>query len=120
MKLPIPKVVERRLRPLMKRGDDFLRDWEWTWTTAFLAGIAISFLALTLLAVIPSWMLYFAEQSFGVKTSDRIPLAIRDAVVNGFVAAAVGAFIVTFYKLQVRRRQLRGEKQADRYTGGYR
>ena len=120
MKLPIPKVVERRLRPLMKRGDDFLRDWEWTWTTAFIAGIALSFIALTVLAVIPSWMLYFAEQTLEVKTTDRIPASIRDAVVNGFVAAGVGAFIVGFYKVQVRRRQLRGEKQADRYTGGYR
>jgi hypothetical protein len=62
VKLPIPKGVERRLRPYMRRGEQRLRDWEWTWTRAFLAGIVISFFALLTLAVAPSWWLYFAEQ----------------------------------------------------------
>ena len=37
MKLPIPKALERRLAPLVERGNQFLRTWEWTWTTAVVA-----------------------------------------------------------------------------------
>jgi len=31
-----------------------------------------------------------------------------------------GAFVVAAYQIQVIRKRLRGEKQADRYSGGYR
>lgn len=120
MKLPIPKVLERRLRPMIKRGEEFLRDWEWTWTTAFIAGVAISFAAITFMAVIPSWMLYFAEQQFDATAANRIRLTIRDIVVTGYLTVVAGAFVVTAYKLQVIRRRLRGEAQAERYSGGYR
>ena len=120
MKLPIPKPLERRLRPLMRRGEEFLRDWEWTWTTAFLAGVVISFAALTTMAVIPSWFLYFAEQTLGWDQANRLLLTLRDIIVTGYLGVVTGVFVVTFYKLQVIRRRLRGEKQAERYSGGYR
>ena len=120
MKLPIPKMLERSLRPVMKRGEEVLRDWEWTWTTAFLAGLVISFAAITTMAVIPSWMLYFAEQELGATAADRLRLTIRDMVVTGYLTVVVGIFVVTLYKLQVIRRRLRGEKQSERYSGGYR
>lgn len=120
MKLPIPKAVERRLRPLMRRGEEFLRTWEWTWTSAFLAGVGISFLTITLMAVIPSWMLYFAEQQLDATAANRLRLTIRDMVVTGYLGVVAGAFVVTAYKLQVLRRKLRGEQQSERYTGGYR
>ena len=120
LKLPIPKVVERRLRPVIKRGEEFLRDFEWTWTTAFIAGVFISFAAITAMAVIPSWMLYFAEQEFEATASNRFRLTIRDMVVMGYLTVATGVFVVTAYKLQVIRRRLRGEAQGERYSGGYR
>jgi hypothetical protein len=120
VRLPIPKAVERRLRPLIRRGEDFLRTFEWTWTTAFIAGIVISFAALTTLAVIPSWMLYFSEQNLGVSPENRLGLTIRDMVVTGFLGVVATIFVVTFYKLQVIRKRLRGEQQAERYSGGYR
>jgi len=104
----------------MRRGEGFLRTWEWTWTTAFLAGVVISFAAITLMAVIPSWMLYFAEQELDATTANRFRLTIRDIVVTGYLSVVVGAFVVTAYKIQVIRKRLRGEQQADRYTGGYR
>lgn len=104
----------------MRRGEEFLRTWEWTWTTAFIAGIAISFAAITFMAVIPSWMLYFAEQELGASTANRLRLTIRDMVVTGYLSVVAGAFVVTAYKVQVLRRKLRGEQQAERYTGGYR
>jgi hypothetical protein len=104
----------------MRRGEEFLRAWEWTWATAFVAGIVISFLAITTLAVIPSWMLYFSEQQLGVSSQNRLGLTIRDMVVTGWLGAWATIFVVTFYKLQMIRRRLRGEQQAERYSGGYR
>jgi hypothetical protein len=104
----------------MRRGEAFLRAWEWTWATAFVAGIVISFLAITTLAVIPSWMLYFSEQQLGVSSQNRLGLTIRDMVVTGWLGAWATIFVVTFFKLQMIRRRLRGEQQAERYSGGYR
>lgn len=104
----------------MRRGEEFLRAWEWTWAAAFVAGIVISFLAITTLAVIPSWMLYFSEQQLGVSSQNRLGLTIRDMVVTGWLGAWATIFVVAFYKLQTIRRRLRGEQQAERYSGGYR
>jgi hypothetical protein len=118
VRLPIPKAVERRLRPLIRRGEEFLRDWEWTWTTAFVAGVAITFIAITTLAVIPSWWLYFADQTLQWRT--RIWITVRDMVAVGWLSVVAGAFVITAYKVQVIRRRLRGEKQSERYSGGYR
>jgi hypothetical protein len=120
VRLPIPKAIERRMRPLLRRGEDFLRAWEWTWTRAFVAGVLISFVAITTLAVIPSFMLYFAEQTLGWTRENRILLTLRDLIVVGWLTVWAGIFVITFYKLQLIRRRLRGEKQAERYTGGYR
>jgi hypothetical protein len=120
VKLPIPKGVERRLRPYMRRGERFLRDWEWTWTRAFLVGIVISFFALLTLAVAPSWWLYFAEQELNMTSENRLLLTVRDIVAVGWLSVWAGFFVVTLYKLQVIRKRLRGEKQSERYSGGYR
>jgi hypothetical protein len=110
--------VERRLRPLIRRGEVFLREWEWTWTSAFIAGVGISFLAITTLAVIPSWWLYFADQT--LQWRSRLMITLRDLVAVGWLSVWAGAFVITAYKIQVIRRRLRGEKQAERYSGGYR
>lgn len=118
MKLPIPKGLERRLRPYVERGERFLREWEWTWTSAVAVGLFVSFVALTTLAVVPSWWVYFADQVLQWRT--RLLISIRDIVATGWIGVWTGIFIVTFYKLQVIRRRLRGEKQSERYAGGYR
>jgi hypothetical protein len=118
VRLPIPKAVERRLRPLIRRGEEFLRDWEWTWTSAFVAAIVISFAAITLLAVAPSWWLIFFDSTWGRET--RLKLTIRDIVAVGWITVWTGAFIVIPYKIQTTRKRLRGERQAERYAGGYR
>ena len=120
MRLPIPKAVRRRAQPFIERGEASLRDWEWTWTSAFVAGVVISFIAITTMAVIPSWFLYFAEQTLGWTRENRLLLTIRDLLVVGYLTVVVGVFVVTAYKVQVIRRRLRGEKQAERYSGGYR
>ena len=118
MKLPIPKGVQRRLRPVIRRGEGFLRAWEWTWTKAFVAAMVISFIAITTMAVIPSWMLYFITEEFGSR--NRWIVSIRDIIVNGFIFTFAGIFVIAAYLLQKARRRLRGEAQADRYSGGYR
>jgi hypothetical protein len=120
VKLPIPKGVERRLRPLIRRGETGLRDWEWTWARAFVGGLVISFFAVTVLAVIPSWWIGFAEREFGWTRENRLLLTLRDVITSGWLGIWVGFFIVTFYKIQVIRKRLRGERQAERYSGGYR
>lgn len=118
MKLPIPKSVLRRLKPAIERGERFLREWEWTWTSAFVAGLLVSLLALWTLAIIPSWWLYFADNT--LKWQDRILVTIRDAVAIGWLTVWAGAFVVTPVMIQKIRRRLRGEQQSERYTGGYR
>ncbi len=65
-------------------------------------------------------MLYFAEQNLGATAANRLLLTIRDMAVTGFLTVIAGAFVVTAYKLQVIRKRLRGEQQAERYSGGYR
>ena len=120
MKLPLPKAMRRRVQPLVERGEAFLRDWEWTWATAFVAGIVISFVAITTMAVIPSWFLYFAEQTLGWDRTNRLLLTLRDVLVTGYLTVVTGAFVVAAFKIQTIRRRLRGEKQAERYSGGYR
>lgn len=118
MKLPIPKKVQERLAPLKERGDEFLKGWEWTWTTAWVAGVVISFIAMTTLVVIPSWWLFFADGPLG--WGSRLEITIRDLIVLGWLNVWGGIFVITAYKVQVYRRKLRGESQAERYSGGYR
>jgi hypothetical protein len=120
VKLPIPKALERRLQPAVARGERFLREWEWTWTSAFIAGIVIAFLAITFLAVIPSWWIYFAAGQLNWADPRRIWVTIRDMLAMGYFTVAAGAFVVIAYQIQVIRKRLRGEKQAERYSGGYR
>jgi hypothetical protein len=120
VKLPIPKALERRLRPAVARGERFLKEWEWTWTSAFIAGIAISIAAIVLLAVIPSWWIYFAANELGWTDPKRLLVTIRDMMAMGYLTVVAGAFVVTGYQVQVIRKRLRGEKQAERYSGGYR
>jgi hypothetical protein len=111
VRLPIPRGVERRLRPIVRRGEEFLRNWEWSWTTAYLAGLLISIFAFAVLV-------YFADQTLRWRT--RLLISVRDLVVNGWMGVWAGFFIITAYQIQKIRRRLRGERQAERYSGGYR
>jgi hypothetical protein len=120
VKLPIPKALERRLRPAVARGERFLKEWEWTWTSAFIAGIVISIAAIVLLAGIPSWWIYFAANQLGWSDPHRILVTIRDMLAVGYLTVVAAAFVVTAYQVQAIRKRLRGEKQAERYSGGYR
>jgi hypothetical protein len=118
VKLPIPKGLERRLRPYIERAEKFIRDWEWNWTKAFVFAIAVSFLTITTMGVVPSWWLLFADQTLGWRA--RPMTLVRDLIAVGWYTVWMGFFIVTAFMIQKIRRSLRGEKEAQRYSGGYR
>jgi hypothetical protein len=115
------KVPERVLE-LKRRVEPRVRDFEWTWASAVLFSVGIAFFSVISMAVIPSFWLYFAEQTLGWDglsgTSDWRPLA-RD-----FVAAnlSVGPFVTVIIAaaiMQNWRRKLRGGS-SERPGGGYR
>ena len=118
----MPAFMRRRLQPMIERGERFLRGWEWTWTTAVVASVLIAFMAMTTLAVIPSWWLYFANQTL---RWDQGPSAfwltkLRDSVAAGWITVWFGIIFIAAYVLQNARRRLRGEGGETRPTGGYR
>ena len=123
MNVPRPLApVVRVLTRVKERAEPIVRDFEWTWTKAVLFCFGFAFFSIISMAVIPSFWLYFAEQTLGWDglsgTSDWHPLA-RDFVaanlaMGPFVTIAVAAAI-----MQNWRRKLRGGS-ADRPGGGYR
>jgi hypothetical protein len=117
MRLPLPKGLERRLAPLKERGDRFLREWEWTWTSAVVASLVIAFIALVFLVLIPSWFLYYADQNLRWRTFWLLKL--RDALAAGEIFVAFAAMLVAAYFIQQYRHKLRGTGR-EQQTGGYR
>lgn len=103
-----------------QRAEAFLRDFEWTWTRAVLFSLLMWFLAMTFLAVVPSWWLYFAGKPplNWVQTKFWL-FKLRDVVAAILFSVPFGGFIVVPYSLQKKRRQLRSESES-RPTGGYR
>jgi type II secretory pathway component PulF len=118
MKLPIPKGLQRRLAPLVERGNQFLKAWEWTWTTAMVTSVAIAFFALITLAVIPSFWLYYATNTLRWQSFWLVKL--RDAVAGGWITTWFGIMFVAGYLLQKQRQKLRGTGGDTRPVGGYR
>src|SRR5437764_9789621 len=115
MKLPVPKRVQERLAPLVERFEAFLRSWEWTWTRAVVGSLLIAFLMLLFTAVIPSWWLYFCDQTLRwrsfwlLKARDLLAVII---IVGSFTVILGAAFF-----LQQWRNRLRGSGVEHR-TGG--
>lgn len=118
MRLPMPKFLRRRLEPLVARTQRFLREWEWTWTTAVVFCLAISFFTLLVLAVVPSFWLYFADQTLRWKSFWLVKLT--EAVAAGWITVWFAIIFVIAYLVQNARRRLRGEGGDTRPTGGYR
>jgi hypothetical protein len=118
MNLPLPKGIQKRLEPLAERGATFLKTWEWSWTKAVAVALVFSFIVFTTLAVVPSWFLYYADQTLRWRT--RLMVTIRDAITMGWITTWFVAFLVAGAVLQNLRRKLRGESGDSRPTGGYR
>jgi hypothetical protein len=117
MRLPVPKRVQRLLAPAVERTQEFLKKWEWTWTSASVAAMGLAFLMLSLTALLPSWWLYFADQTLRWRTFWL--LKIRDLIAAGIIVVFFTAIFAAGYILQEARHKLRGGSSEHR-TGGYR
>jgi ABC-type Fe3+ transport system permease subunit len=123
--------MRERLRKLKEWTEPFVRDFEWTWTTAVLFAIAFTFFLLITAVVIPSFWMYFAEQKLGwggptdleaflqAPLSQEGLLELRDAIAMGLTTGPIVTAMVVAVVLQNWRKKLRGSS-AERPTGGYR
>ncbi len=114
----VPRGLQERAAPLVRRGEEFLRNWEWTWTKAVLFSLVMWFLAFTTIGVIPSWWLYLADETLQWRSFWLLKL--RDVVAIILFSLPLGAFIVLPYHFMNLRKKLRGETGDTRPTGGYR
>jgi hypothetical protein len=114
--------VSERVVELKQRVEPRVRDFEWTWASAVLFSVGFAFFSVISMAVIPSFWVYFAEQTLGWDglsgTSDWQPLA-RDAVAAGLATGPFVTLVVIAAIMQNWRRKLRGGS-SERVGGGYR
>lgn len=131
----VPRRFQERLAPRVARANTFIRDFEWSWTKAVVASFLLWLFGITFIAVIPSWWLYFADQTLGWRETKLCPSGIghiflgvncgfwlfklRDLVAIILFSIPFGLLIVVPYFLQKHRRRLRSESES-RPTGGYR
>ncbi len=118
MRLPIPKQLERRLRPAIDRANRFIRDWEWTWTKAVAFSVGFWLFLIVSTSVIPSAWLYFAEK-IGWNRSFWLS-KLSDFIGVNLVMGPAFTALIAGYLLQKHRRRLRGESGDTRPSGGYR
>jgi hypothetical protein len=106
------------------------RDFEWTWTKAVIASLLLWFIGMTLIVIIPSYWLYYADQSLGWRETRLCAISwltncgfwlfkLRDVVASILFGGPFGMLIVVAYYLQKQRRKLRSESES-RPIGGYR
>ncbi len=123
----IPKGLQERAQPLVRRLEAFVRDFEWTWTKAVVAALALWIIGITGMGVIPSYWLYLADQKLswratGCGHSDTVCFWLfkaRDVVASMLYTGPFVTLIVVPFLLQKWRRRLRSESES-RPTGGYR
>lgn len=117
----VPKGLQERAQPMVRRIEGFLRDFEWTWAKAAVFSLVMWIIGITFIFLIPSWWLYLAEQRFGWRDTPETFLLfeLRDLVAIILFSGPFGAFIVIPYYVQKWRRRLRSESES-RPTGGYR
>jgi hypothetical protein len=135
------------LQTVKRHVESFLRDFEWSWTSAVLFSLALLFFLLITGAVMASWWMYYAEQKLGWQGPTDLEaffldpfntggsffsresflwlskeglLMLRDAVAMGLSTGPIITVLVASAALQNWRRKLRGESGDVRPTGGYR
>jgi hypothetical protein len=124
-----------------ERVETFLRDFEWSWTTADVFSHGLGIFRLITTSVLPSFWLYFSEQTLGWQgptdieaALEEVPtllpggepaqyqellLQVRDAVAMGLSTGPIITVLVAAAIMQNWRRKLRGASDS-RPTGGYR
>ena len=135
------------LQTVKRHVESFLRDFEWSWTSAVLFSLALIFFLLISTSVMSSWWMYYAEQKLGWQGPTDLEaffldpfntsggffsresflwlskeglLMLRDAVAMGLSTGPIITVLVVSAALQNWRRKLRGESGDVRPTGGYR
>lgn len=128
-------------RSRRERVETFLKEFEWTWTTAVVFSLGLVFFLLISTSVLPSFFLYVAEQKFGWQgptdieaalleiptllpggdpaVYDELLLEVRDSIAMGLSTGPIITLLVAAAIMQNWRRKLRGQSDA-RPTGGYR
>jgi hypothetical protein len=138
-----------RIQTARHHVESFLRDFEWSWTSAVLFSMALIFFLLITTSVMPSWWMYYAEQTLGWQGPTDLEafladpfnvtglsglvsresflwlsyeglLMLRDAVAMGLTTGPIVTVIVLAAVMQNWRRKLRGQSGDVRPTGGYR
>jgi cobalamin synthase len=136
-----------RIQTVRHHVEAFLRDFEWTWTSAVLFVMALLFFLLITSVIMPSWWMYYAEQVLGWQgptdleaflkdpfntgggffsresflwLSSEGLLMVRDAIAMGLTTGPIVTVLVIAAVMQNWRRRLRGESGDVRPTGGYR
>jgi hypothetical protein len=123
-----------RIAPAKERAEAFLKTWEWTWGSAVVFSLGLTFFLLITTAVIPSFWLYFADQKLkwdGGAPHEILPFLpwtldgfwlkeIRDAVAMGLSTGPIVTLLVAAAVMQNWRRKLRGAQSEARPSGGYR
>ena len=118
----IPKGLQERAEPLVRKIEAVVRDFEWTWTKAVIASVGLWYFAIVSMALIPSWWLYFADQTLGWRGGEGVDFwlfKLRDFIASGLYGTPFLLAIVIPYYLQKWRRRLRSESES-RPIGGYR
>ena len=121
----VPKGLKERAAPQVERFQTLVKEFEWTWTKAIMVSLALWFLAILFVGMIPSLWLYLADQKLHWRqcpcpTNLKFwEFKLRDLVAIILFSIPVGGFIVVPYSLQKLRRRLRSESES-RPTGGYR
>jgi Na+/melibiose symporter-like transporter len=114
--------MRQRIEPRRQALEARVKAFEWTWTNAVLFSLALTFFIWITMAVIPSFWMYFAEQTLGWdgQSGDGRwqPLA-RDAVAMGLATGPLITIVVAAAIMQNWRHKLRGQTDS-RPTGGYR
>jgi hypothetical protein len=132
--------MKQRAGGVKARIENFLRAFEWTWTSAVTFALVLVFFLLISSAIMPSFWMYYAEQKIGwagptdIEAFLRVPfgtsitnplspqgyLMVRDAIAMGLTTLPFVLVLVVSAALQNWRKKLRGGESGTRPTGGYR
>jgi hypothetical protein len=132
--------TKQRAGGVKARIENFLREFEWTWTSAVTFALVLVFFLLISSSIMPSFWMYYAEQKIGwagptdIEAFLRVPfgtsitnplspqgyLMVRDAIAMGLTTLPFVLVLVVSAALQNWRKKLRGGESGTRPTGGYR
>jgi len=134
--------IKERAGGMRARAEAFARSFEWNWTNAILFSMALTFFIMISTSIMPSFWIYFAEQTLDWKGPTDIEAALnelptllpggnpaeynelllqlRDAIAMALSTAPLIAMFVVGSAMQNWRKKLRGGVGEGRQSGGYR